>query len=208
MNPSFLFNIILIGITAFMFYRIIMLWGRSKYNKKMLAILDQIDDKDAFFKAADAFINEEKDAEYVQKVSVLRLWGDTFYERDEEFKAHLEELNIDTLLNPTGKKQTKGANEDSFFYLYVAIPNRLHYRKRKDLRRLLDEKLAPSAEANQDLLLREIYDQNKKFYDGTEDRGIEFMKKLMDGEYSGYAYSKQLIGLYKHCEELFVTFAC
>ena len=201
MNASFLFNLVMFAISAFMLYRIIMLTGRQKSNKKMLAILDQFDDEQGFFEAANQFIETEKDAEFVQKVSVLRLWGDTFYEKDEDFKKHLAELNIDTLLNPDGKNKGFSQNEDSFFYLYMAIPNRLNYRKAEGFRKLLHEKLSAYDEANAQVLLKKIYEENKKYYDNTDDRGRAFIESFLEGEYGGYKYSKQLIGLYKSCEE-------
>ncbi|MBR3346317.1 MAG: hypothetical protein IKG37_04495 [Solobacterium sp.] len=201
MNGNLLINIVLVAISAYMLFRIIKLSGRGKKNQKMLKILDQIDDRDAFFQAADCFIATEKDAEFVQKVSVLRLWGDTFYERNEEFHKHLQEINLETLLNPDGKRKGFDSNEDSFFYLYLAIPNRLNYRKAEGLRKLVDEKLAAVREANANTLQQKLYDENKKYYDGTDDRGIPFIKSFLEGEYGGYRYSKQLIGLYKNCEE-------
>ena len=201
MNASFLFNLVMFAISAYMLYRIFMLTGRQKSNKKMLAILDQFDDEQGFFEAANQFIETEKDAEFVQKVSVLRLWGDTFYEKDEDFKKHLAELNIDTLSNPDGKNKGFSQNEDSFFYLYMAIPNRLNYRKAEGFRKLLHEKLSAYDEANAQVLLKKIYEENKKYYDNTDDRGRAFIESFLEGEYGGYKYSKQLIGLYKSCEE-------
>ena len=133
---SLILNLLLIAFSVYMFYRVFQLSGRGRLNKEMLKILDKMDDRDAFFANADEFINVSKDPEYGQKVRVLRLWGDVFYERDEEFKEHLEDLNIDILLQPTKKNQGFANNEDSFFYLYMAIPNRLNYRGRNDLRRL------------------------------------------------------------------------
>lgn len=201
MNANYIFNIILVAISAYMLFRIFRLSGRGKMNQKMLAILDQIDQEETFFEEADRFIETEKDAEFVQKVSVLRLWGDTFYERNDAFRQHLDELNLETLLNPNGKQKGFSSNEDSFFYLYMAIPNRLNYRKAEGLRKLVDEKLAAVAETNSNTLLKKLYEENKKYYDNTEDRGIPFMKSFLEGEYGGYSYSKQLIGLYKSCEE-------
>ena len=198
---SLILNLLLIAFSVYMFYRVFQLSGRGRLNKEMLKILDKMDDRDAFFANADEFINVSKDPEYGQKVRVLRLWGDVFYERDEEFKEHLEDLNIDILLQPTKKNQGFANNEDSFFYLYMAIPNRLNYRGRNDLRRLHEEKIAAYAEVNGDTLLKAIHDENRKFYDRTDDRGQAFIKQLLAGEYAGYRYSKQLIGLYKNCEE-------
>ena len=198
---SLILNLLLIAFSVYMFYRVFQLSGRGRLNKEMLKILDKMDDRDAFFANADEFINVSKDPEYGQKVRVLRLWGDVFYERDEEFKEHLEDLNIDILLQPTKKNQGFANNEDSFFYLYMAIPNRLNYRGRNDLRRLHEEKIAAYAEVNGDTLLKAIHDENRKFYDRTDDHGQAFIKQLLAGEYAGYRYSKQLIGLYKNCEE-------
>ena len=201
MNVSFVINLVMIGFTLFMVYRIIKLNSRNKLNKKMLSILDTIDDPDTFFAEADKFIETEKDAEFKEKVGVLRLWGDVFYERDDAFKEHLEALNIDTLLNPDGKNKGFSANEDSFFYLFMAVPNRLYYRKRDDLRAMVEEKLSAFEEGTKNGLLKKIFEENKKFYEGTEDRAKPFIESLLEGDYGGYQYSKQLIGLYKHCEE-------
>ena len=198
---SLILNLILVAFSVYMFYRVFQLSGRGRLNKEMLKILDKMDDRDEFFARADEFIEVSKDPEYVQKVSVLRLWGDVFYERDEEYKQHLAELDIDTLLQPMQKNRGFANNEDSFFYLYLAIPNRLNFRGRNDLRKLNDEKLAAYEEINGDTLLKKIHDENKKFYEHTEDCGKDFIVSLLAGEYAGYRYSKQLIGLYKHCEE-------
>ena len=198
---SLILNLILVAFSVYMFYRVFQLSGRGRLNKEMLKILDKIDERDEFFAKADEFITVSKDPEYVQKVSVLRLWGDVFYERDEEYKQHLAELDIDTLLAPLQKNRGFANNEDSFFYLYLAIPNRLNFRGRNDLRALHDEKLAAYAEINGDTLLKKMYDENKKFYEHTDDRGKDFITSLLAGEYAGFRYSKQLIGLYKHCEE-------
>jgi hypothetical protein len=201
MSITIIVNIVLLVITAFLAFRVLRMSGRNKQNQKMLAILDSFDDRETFFKDADAFIEEHSGEEFCHKVCVLRLWGDAFYERDEEFKTHLSELNIDGLLNPDGKNKGYDVNEDSFFYLYLAIPNRLYYRKRDDLRSMIYEKMSAYDGVNENALLRMISLENRKFYDSREDRGKAYIRSLLDGEYGGYKYSRQLIGLYKHCEE-------
>jgi hypothetical protein len=201
MSITIIVNIVLLVITAFLAFRVLKMSGRNKQNQKMLAILDSFDDRETFFRDADAFIAEHDGEEFCHKVCVLRLWGDAFYERDEEFKAHLSELNIDGLLNPDGKGKGYDVNEDSFFYLYLAIPNRLYYRKRDDLRSMIYEKMSAYDTVNENALLRLINLENRKFYDNKEDRGKAYIRSLLDGEYGGYKYSRQLIGLYKHCEE-------
>ena len=201
MNMTLIVNVFLIAMTLFFAFRILKLSGRTKENQKMLKILDSFDDRDVFFESAEDFIATEKNQEFVNKVSVLRLWGDAYYERDEDYKRHLAELNIDGLLDPDGKKNGYSQNEDSFFYLYLAIPNRMYYRGRNDLRKMIYERMAEYDEVNENALLRVLNAENRKFYEGREDKGKAFINSLLDGEYGGYKYSKQLIGLYKHCEE-------
>jgi hypothetical protein len=201
MNVTLVINVFLIVLTLFFASKILKLSGRTKENKKMLKILDSFDDRDTFFSSADEFISTEKNQEFVNKVAVLRLWGDAYYERDEEFRTHLQEVNIDGLLNPDGKNRGYEMNEDSFFYLYLAIPNRLYYRKRDDLRALLCQRMEAYDGINENALLRQIALENRKFYDRKDDFGKRFINSLLEGEYGGFKYSKQLIGLYKHCEE-------
>ena len=201
MNMTLIVNVFLIAMTLFFAFRILKLSGRTKENKKMLKILDSFDDRDVFFESAEDFIATEKNQEFVNKVSVLRLWGDAYYERDEDYKRHLAELNIDGLLDPDGKKNGYSQNEDSFFYLYLAIPNRMYYRGRNDLRKMIYERMAEYDDVNDNAILRVLNAENRKFYEDKEDKGKAFINSLLDGEYGGYKYSKQLIGLYKHCEE-------
>ena len=65
----------------------------------------------------------------------------------------------------------------------------------------LQRHMAEYDEVNENALLRVLNAENRKFYEGREDKGKAFINSLLDGEYGGYKYSKQLIGLYKHCEE-------
>jgi len=201
MSVNLIVNIVLLIFTGFMAFRIFKMYGRNKLNQKMLNILDSFDNRDQFFHDADAFIEEHQGEEFSHKVCVLRLWGDAFYERDEEFRKHLGELNIDGLLNPDGKNKGYEVNEDSFFYLYLAIPNRMYYRNRDDLRSLMYEKMQAYDETNANALLKRICEENRHFYAHEGDRGKAYIQSLLEGEYGGFKYSRQLIGLYKHCEE-------
>ena len=48
------------------------------------------------------------------------------------------------------------------------------------------------------LMCKKHKDRDTKFYLNTEDNGEEFFKEVLEGNYSGYDYSKGLIGLYKN----------
>ncbi len=187
-----------------MIFSIISMQKRNSKNKKMLDILSKFDDRDTFFEQADEYISTEKDAEYNTKLQVLRLWGYTFYEEDEKFREQLEALDLNPILFK-GNKSNFSSNEDSFFYLFVAIPNRLYYRNRDDLRQLMTEKMAAYDSALSDTMLKAINEAAARFYTKTEDCGKEFFRILVNGEYSGMRYSKQLIGLYKQTAEIFLS---
>ena len=47
-------------------------------------------------------------------------------------------------------------------------------------------------------MLYTLSKENEKFYKNEDDLGKSFYEKVLNGEYSEYKYSKQLIGLYKN----------
>lgn len=193
-----LISIILFVLLAYMVYRTIVLGKRSKKNQAMLKILDQMDDEEVFYKAADDYIASEPDVEFKAKVGVLRLFADALYDRDEDFKEHLEELNITDLLKDQGRTKGFDLNEDSFVYLCQFIPGRLWYRNRFDLVDLLKAKLDTSADKLEHTMVMAMWKAEEQFYKKEGDRGRAFAQSLQDGTYEGYVYSKQLIGIYKN----------
>lgn len=196
-------------LMIYMIIRILILQKRNRENQGMIKVLDLIHDEDAFYPACDAYIAKEKSQEFVTKMQVLRLWADTRYEHDEDFHKDLESIDLNKLVKDdkgnTKKKDALLLDEDSFFYLYLAIPNRLYYRKNEKLREELDKKLDSWKDLTGDLLIKKIHEAATAFYDNTGDKGKAFFQQVMDGDYGQYDYSKQLIGLYKHCIEGFLA---
>ncbi len=195
------------GMLFFLFYMIFSIFTMQKKNaknKKMLGILSKFDEKDEFFAEADEYISTEKDPEYNTKLQVLRLWGYAYYEEDEKFREQAAALNLNPIIY-NGNKSNISVNEDSFFYLFLAIPNRLYYRDRADLRKVLANKMAEYDSAVGSMMLKAINEAAEKFYTKTDDFGKEFFLILVNGEYSGMTYSKQLIGLYKQSAEVFLA---
>lgn len=193
MNPMLTY-VLLAALLLFMFIRTWKLFARSRKNKAMLEILALLDTESAFYPAANAYIASEKSAEFRTKVEVLRLFADAYYKKDTDFLSHLESLNPAFLL--TGSRGLE--NEDSFFYLYLAIPNRLWYNGRMDLNAALTEKLQPLAATMQTTLLFAMNKANQLYYDKQEDGGKAFDEAVLNGEYGHYRYSRQLISLYKY----------
>ena len=46
-------------------------------------------------------------------------------------------------------------------------------------------------------LVREISLNIDKYYAGTEDKGLSFYEKVLNGDYGEYTYSRTMIGIYK-----------
>ncbi len=200
MNIAMLINLVCIVLIVVMGLQILKLSKRNKKNKKLIKVVDQMHDEDAFFRSCSEMIETIKDKEFEAKGRVLQLWGSVLYNKEELFHSTLEQLNLDDLILRDEKNPKKNGidfNEDSFFYLYLACPNRLFYMNRMDLMDELWEKLDTADDDLKNYLVCEIGKQDRLFYKGDRTGCTEFYKKVLDGNYSEFKYSKQLIGLYK-----------
>ncbi len=200
MNIAMLINLVCIVLIVVMGLQILKLSKRNKKNKKLIKVVDQMHDEDTFFRSCSEMIETIKDKEFEAKGRVLQLWGSVLYNKEELFHSTLEQLNLDDLILRDEKNPKKNGidfNEDSFFYLYLACPNRLFYMNRMDLMDELWEKLDTADDDLKNYLVCEIGKQDRLFYKGDRTGCTEFYKKVLDGNYSEFKYSKQLIGLYK-----------
>ena len=200
MNIAMLINLVCIVLIVVMGLQILKLSKRNKKNKKLIKVVDQMHDEDTFFRSCSEMIETIKDKEFEAKGRDLQLWGSVLYNKEELFHSTLEQLNLDDLILRDEKNPKKNGidfNEDSFFYLYLACPNRLFYMNRMDLMDELWEKLDTADDDLKNYLVCEIGKQDRLFYKGDRTGCTEFYKKVLDGNYSEFKYSKQLIGLYK-----------
>lgn len=177
--------------------RLFLLEKRARKNRKILMALNELPNEDSFFYQLEILMKDEASLEFLEKLRVIQLWGDVYHQRFEAFQEHLKELNLNYLIRARGTKTKIGINEDSFFYLYLVIPNRLFYSHQEELRRQLYEKMHPFHLFTDKHLFAWIKDANMNFYNHDKDRGKEIYEAILNGEYGGYLYSKQLIGLYK-----------
>ncbi len=195
-----LMTLILFAFMIVMILRVVKLYGRQKKNQKILDLLDLVHEPDKFFPAAETYVATQKDSEFRAKGYVMKLWGDTLYEKDEDFRKDLEALDLSVLIGDLSRKESGyDLNEDSFFYLYMAIPNRLYYRKNSELMNLLEVKMETVSDQLSDTLLLAMHQAAMKLYENKDDCGKEFFRKVLDGDYGGYRYSRNMIGIYKNC---------
>ncbi|NCB32264.1 MAG: hypothetical protein EOM64_00025 [Erysipelotrichia bacterium] len=196
--------IIPLAIMAYMIIKIISLSKRNKLNRRMLNVLDTFSNDPEgreFYEKCDEYLSTETNVEYLNKVRVLRLWADAFHGRNEDFAKDLESIDLTALIIGDGKGKNGNQiemNEDSFFYLYLAIPNRLYFRGDKEDAAMHYAKLETIEDQMSSRLVSNISCSCRKYYEQTDDHGAEFFRKVMDGDYGEYSYSKELIGIYKN----------
>ena len=198
MSPA---RFVTIAMYIAMAYLVIKMFISSKRNGKNKMIIDAvrlINEKEVFFNRVDQLISTVNDPEFANKGRVLKLWGCAYHQDFSEFDSTLQDLDIDSLIEDKKGVRSIDTNEDSFFYLYLAIPNVLHHVGRDDLRTTMHAKLQPYEELLGNQLTKALSDQFDKYYDSVDDRGQTFFEKLLEGDYEGYIYSRTMIGIYKN----------
>lgn len=198
MSPA---RFVTIAMYIAMAYLVIKMFISSKRNGKNKMIIDAvrlINEKEVFFNRVDQLISTVNDPEFANKGRVLKLWGCAYHQDFSEFDSTLQDLDIDSLIEDKKGVKSIDTNEDSFFYLYLAIPNVLHHVGRDALRTTMHAKLQPYEELLGNQLTKALSDQFDKYYDSVDDRGQTFFEKLLEGDYEGYIYSRTMIGIYKN----------
>ena len=167
-------------------------------NRKMQAgnplidLVKKIKDRNEFFTAADELIASD-DVVTANKARCVKLWGLTYHEEYDSFEQLVNEINPDELIS--GDKITD--NEDSFFYLLLGIPNMLAGKGRNEELKLLQEKMQPYREKLKNQMVVLLSEGCDHMYAGEPEEGRKVFERILEGEYEGYSYNKQLIGLYK-----------
>jgi len=194
-----LFNILSFVFMIYMVIRIISLSKSNKKNNKMIKIIRSISDKDYVFEKTDEFLAElpEEDV-YQDKVRIIKLWAHCYHGVYEGFSKTLSEIRVNKLFTYKKNGPSIAQNEDSFFYLYLTIPNILYRDGEVENRKLIVAKMDEYEDVLKDQLLVNIAKACNKFYDGEGDLGQAFFEKVLEGEYGEFYYNKQMIGFYKN----------
>ena len=198
MNPARLVTFAMYFAIAYLVIKMFISSKRNGKNKMIIDAVRLISEKEMFFNRVNQLISTVNDPEFANKGRVLKLWGCAYHQDFSEFNSTLQELDIDSLIEDKKGVKSIDTNEDSFFYLYLAIPNVLHHVGRDDLRTTMHAKLQPYEEILGNQLSKALSDQFDKYYDSVDDRGQAFFEKLLEGDYEGYIYSRTMIGIYKN----------
>ena len=194
-------RILMYAMMIYMIFRIISLNSVNRRNKGLIDIVNSVNDKENFFTRISDAIENAEDATYAAKARVLKLWGMAYHDEFFGFEKTLEELNPDDLLKVNKDGSTSIGQEDSFFYLYLGIPNILYMNKQDEYRKMLREKVSAYDEKLSNQIVKALGESCDRYYDGQDDRGQTFFQRLLEGDYAEYVYAKSLIGLYKSIAE-------
>ena len=188
-----LYIVILVGLV-----RVIMLSLKTAKIKKIVTAVQNVFDRDKFYSFIDETMPKLKEEEYMNKMRVVKLWGEIYHNDFDMMEDTLNEIEIDKILKNKKGKYVLRENEDALFYLCLAIPNGLYGKGQNDFRKKVEAKVNEFDEDLKDQLVYAVGKACTDYYDDTNNKGREFFEKVIDGDYGDYAYSKQLIGMYKN----------
>lgn len=187
-------DIFLLALYAIMIYMIVRMFAMRRTNRKMSKVIELVkllEDENAFMEKADEYIQNAAGDEERTKFQILKLWGICYHGKYGEYESLLDEVRPEHLLG------TRNSNDDSFFYLFLAIPNILQAAGRWEELDALVRKTEEQKEIYEKRLDYQIAGNCNRYYKNEGDRGFSFFEAIMDGSYEEYSYNRQLIGLYK-----------
>lgn len=195
---SMLINVMMYALMIYLIIRMFTMNKSVNKRRRVITVINQIQDKDAFFAAADDLIANAEDSVIETKTKIIKLWGMVYHNDFTGFEDLLAQIDLNALFTTKKGVLSIEENEDSFFYFLLAIPNMLYGNGENELRKLVEKKIHEYDEVLNGQLTKAVSDHCTLFYDKTEDLGEEFFRSVSAGEYPGYRYSRQLIGLYKN----------
>lgn len=197
-NLSTLVTIVMYGFIIAMLVNIVLASKEQKKGKELASCVSYVKDKEVFFQKINALLEENANSPlYLNKTRVVKLWGLSYHREYDQFEELLDSIDLNTLIKIKKNLPNIELTEDSFFYMYLGIPNILYRDDRADLRKKMIEKMQPVDDQLKGQLVREISLEINKYYENKDDSELPFYEKILSGDYAEYKYSKSLIGLYK-----------
>lgn len=187
-----LFTIVCFAVMIVLIVQMVRQMNANKAVQPVVNLIRKIDDQEEFLKGADEGIAGAKNEMQKTKFQILKLWGLATYGMYEEYDALLPEIHTNTLM---GNKQAP--NDDSLFYMVLAIPNILQKDHQMEKADALLARIKEDIEGAENRLDYQIGLACNDAYADRNDKGVSFFEKVMDGDYGEYEYQKNLISLYK-----------
>ena len=187
---------VLAFILIFITVNNITLISRYKQNKTYISSYqDVLHNKENSYENIKKFIEKEKTAEFKNKGRVIELYSELC--NDLEYDETLKDIDFKEIFCVKGKYKNSqvNLNSDTFVFVILAMAKAKELKKKGIIDTLIN-KLNEVEKLQGRLEYQEIVAFGKALT-GSDDKGTEFMKGVLDGNYTEYAYEKNMIGLYK-----------
>lgn len=161
-------------------------------------------DEDAY-EAVTNYLNTETNEMFKNKAKVLLIYEKMT--KGEDPSDIIEDVNFDTMFKEKGSFSSKLANRNSDIFVWLTLV----FAKARSLSMFdVIDKLSKKIE---------VYDENLsnhleyKMYKGVlsalaerNDEDLNFLTKMLDGDYAGMVYEQRLVGLYKRIAASFLVY--
>lgn len=138
---SMLINVMMYAVMIYLIIRMFTMNKSVNKRRRVITVINQIQDKDAFFAAADDLIANAEDSIIETKTKIIKLWGMVYHSDFTGFEELLAQIDLNSLFTTKKGALSIEENEDSFFYFLLAIPNMLYGNGENELRKLVEKKI-------------------------------------------------------------------
>lgn len=191
-----LFFAVLICLLGYVLYRNIKLISRYKHNKEYIECYKgMLNEEENVIERINNYINNEKDEEFKNKGRVLKLYVELG--KDLEYSDTLTSLNFNPIFYKDGKLMNDkfAINVDIMVWVYLIMARARKLSKFDVLNNVVNS-FEQMPDYDNRLEFQLVKNLNNALLE-KEDGGIEFLSKILEGEYYSLHYEKSMVGLYK-----------
>lgn len=189
--------LVVIGVFAFVTFKNFKLFKRYGRNKKYIDCYNSfiVNEEGAYEKTLE-MVGKEDNIEYKNKTRMFEI----LMELDKGINGSaVDNLDLTEVFSTDGKIDLKDKlawNSDTFIWVIFAIAKAKKYGFNDVADKLIKKFDVFEGGLDGRIEYQLILAVNKAL-NGTDDKGIPFLRKLVDGDYSEYSYDKNFIGVYK-----------
>lgn len=197
--------VVMTGILIFVTVKNVSLILRYKQNKNYIEAYQNVfHDKENSYNQIKNYIENEKLDEFKNKARWIKLFAEL---RDGlDYENTINEINLKDIFYAKDKINNSKVKMNSDTFVFVLMDIAKAYEKKKDdAIEAIVKKFDEVSDLDNRLEYQEVY-AFVRALTKKEDKGSAFMHSLLDGNYTDYAYEKNMIGLYKRIAAMSLTF--
>lgn len=142
------------------------------------------------------YVAEEKLGYLKNKAMALQIYQMLI--NGEDPSQVIEEINFNPIFKEKGNFVPKKANRNSDIFIWLLIVfAKAKQLNKEDVVEKLYKKMEAFDEFFENQVEYQLYKSSTALMNNKDGEEIEFLTRLLDGDYSGMVYEKKLIGLYK-----------